>query len=163
MKQIKMKISLALVLGLGFAGVKAQEAIPASGGEATGSNGSVNYTIGQVAYTNHTGANGSVSQGVQQAYEITVISNVNNARIINLECSAFPNPTVDFLTLKIEGGLAQNIEFQLYDISGKLIRSKSLYETETIINMEDLARATYFLKVINNQQAIKTFKIIKND
>jgi hypothetical protein len=42
---------------------------PQAGGEATGSGGSVSYSVGQVVYTTNTGINGSVAQGVQQPYE----------------------------------------------------------------------------------------------
>jgi len=61
---------LVLLLGLTFPGLQAQEAIPASGGNVTGSGGTVSYSIGQVFYLMNSGATGSVLQGVQQPHEI---------------------------------------------------------------------------------------------
>ena len=46
-----------------------QELAVASGGDALSIEGSSSYSIGQVFYFNHTGSNGSETQGVQQAYE----------------------------------------------------------------------------------------------
>jgi hypothetical protein len=54
--------------------IHAQEAIPAGGGNASGSGGSASYSVGQVVYTTNTGTNGSAAQGVQQPYEISVVS-----------------------------------------------------------------------------------------
>ncbi len=50
-----------------------QEAVTATGGEASGSNGTVSYTVGQVGYSVKTGGGGSVLEGVQQPYEIFIV------------------------------------------------------------------------------------------
>ena len=40
----------------------AQESVPATGGDGSGSGGSTSYTIGQVVYTTNTGGNGFFPQ-----------------------------------------------------------------------------------------------------
>ena len=47
-------------------------------------------------------------------------------------------------------------------MNGKLIESKKVENNETSIVMSNLVPATYFLKVIQDNKEIKTFKIIKN-
>ena len=167
MRYKKLKLSAVLLIGIGLTSLQAQEAIPASGGNASGSGGTVSYTVGQVVYTTNTGTNGSVAQGVQQPYEISVVSGIEQAKGINLECSAYPNPTTDFLTLKVENYDNKNLSYQLFDISGKLLKTEKLTGNEITISMANLVSATYFLKVVqtkhaSSQQEIKTFKIIKN-
>ena len=83
MRKNKSKPLALLVAGLLCAGLtQAQESVNSTGGNATGSGGTVSYTIGQVGYTTNTGSNGSVAQGVQQAYEIlTVGINENEPKI----------------------------------------------------------------------------------
>jgi hypothetical protein len=56
----------------------------------------------------------------------------------------------------------ENLFYQLYDMSGKLLEYKMVKENETIIVMSQLVPATYFLKVIQNTKEVKSFKIIKN-
>ena len=86
-----------------------QETITAAGGEAIGI-GTASYSIGQVAYSNNTGSNGSVSQGVQQAYTIVdVVDLVGGLATINLELAAYPNPTNNALTLNIGNYNNQNL------------------------------------------------------
>ncbi len=169
MRKKNLMSSAVLLISLGLTGLQAQEAIPASGGNASGSGGTSNYTVGQIVYTTNTGTNGSVAQGVQQPYEISVVSGIEQAIGINPECTVYPNPTTDYLTLKIDGDVQtrhalsqQALSYQLYDINGKLLENKKMTGGETNIDMNGFTPSTYFLKVFSNNQEIKTFKIIKN-
>ncbi len=164
MRHKKLKLSTLLLLGLGLIG-QAQETVPATGGNASGSGGSASYSIGQMVYTTNTGTNGSVAQGVQQPYEISVITGIEEAKGISLNCSAYPNPTIEFITLKVDASATLSIQllsYQLYDISGKLLENKKIEGNETSIVMSNLVPASYFVKVIQGNKEVKTFKIIKN-
>jgi hypothetical protein len=142
--------------------IKAQETVPAAGGTITGSGGSVSYTVGQVAYTTVTGAGGTVSQGVQQPYVISVISEVPEASEISLDLTVFPNPASQFVMLKIENLELSHLACRLYDTDGKLLRDIKIEDKLTTIPMDYLLRATYFLRVMQGQREIKVFKIVKN-
>jgi hypothetical protein len=159
-----LKVFCMLFLISGFTGLHAQQAIPASGGNASGSGGSVSYSVGQVAYIANTGANGSVVQGVQQPYEIFVVTGLDDANGIKLKLSAYPNPATDFLTLKVDSSIQPNIQsmsYELFDLNGKLLENKKLTSNETGIDMKNLVPATYLLIVIDKNKEVKTFKIIK--
>ena len=159
MKYKKVKISV-LLLGLGLT-AQAQQATTATGSDASGSGGTVAYSGGQIVYTTNTGTNGSVAQGVQQPYEISIVLGIDN-HTINLELTAYPNPTTNFLTLNVGNAELSTLNFQLYDILGKLIESRKIISSSETIAIENLPTATYFLKVTNNNNEVKTFKIIKN-
>ena len=159
MKYKKVKISV-LLLGLGLT-AQAQQATTATGSDASGSGGTVAYSLGQIVYTTNTGTNGSVAQGVQQPYEISIVLGIDN-HTINLELTAYPNPTTNFLTLNVGNAELSTLNFQLYDILGKLIESRKIISSSETIAIENLPTATYFLKVTNNNNEVKTFKIIKN-
>jgi hypothetical protein len=142
--------------------LQAQEAIPASGGNASGSGGLVSYSIGQLVYTTNTGSNGSVAQGIQQPYEISVVTGIKEASSINLICSVYPNPTTDFLTLKVENFNKENLLYQLYNLNGKLLENKKVTSNKNAIALSGFGPGTYFLKVTCNNKEVKTFKIVKN-
>jgi hypothetical protein len=103
-----------------------------------------------------------VAQGVQQPYEISVITAIEAAKDISLEIMVYPNPATDFIKLKIENCELQNLRYQLYDINARLLQDNKIVGNETNIVMSNLMSATYFLKVTDNNKVIKTFKIIKN-
>ena len=155
----KLIISSIVLLLITLGGLQAQEALPATGGEATGTGGSVSYSVGQVSYTTNTGTNGSASQGVQQAYKISTTTGVNETSI-QLALSVHPNPTTSFLSLSVED--VSELNYQLIDFQGKLIEQQKIETTSTLINMEGLPQAVYFLKVTKDNQLLKTFKIMKN-
>ena len=150
MKQKKTFMSIAFLL-LGLGGLHAQESPTAAGGEATGTGGTASYSVGQVVYTTATGTNGSVAQGVHQPYEISTVVGINETTI-QLELSVYPNPTTNYLTLKVEK--TENLNYQLFDMQGKIIENQKVANNSTTIKMEDLPIATYFLKVTKNNSGL---------
>lgn len=159
MKHKKVKLSV-LLLGLGLA-ANAQQALTTTGGNSSSSGGSISYSVGQMVYKTTSSSIGSISQGVQQPFEISTVLGIEN-NSIHMELIAHPNPTNDFLTLNIKNVELSSLHFELYDINGKLIESRKILKSDEIIAMENLPNATYFLKVNNNKKELKIYKIIKN-
>ena len=159
MKHKKMQISV-LLLGLGLT-TYAQQATTASGGNASGSGGSVAYSVGQIVYTAHTGTTGTVSEGVQQAYQIFTVG--INETDSDISLSVFPNPTADNLSLQIGNYKNEKFSYQLFDMQGKLLNDGEITARQTPINTASLATATYFIHVVNQEnKKVQSFKIIKN-
>jgi len=160
MRHKKLKLFAVLMLALGLTRIQAQEAIPAAGGDASGGGGTVSYSVGQIIFTTYTATEGSVAQGVQQPYEILITTGLEKTAI-TLNYSAYPNPTTNYLMLQIDN-YNKALLYQLYDLNGNIIESKQVTGKVTYIAMEQLAIATYFLRITQYNQVIKTFKIIKN-
>ena len=184
---IKIIISVLHIIFFWPAGLHAQEVITTAGGDASGSGGSISFSVGQVVYTTNTGSNGSGAQGVQQPYEISVVQGIansnilkiakinksdpsssmatgnENSKLINLECMAFPNPTNDLLTLSIQNFDTENgnLSYRLLDIDGRLLESKIVENRNTNISMGNRIPASYILNIFKGIKSIKTFKIIK--
>jgi hypothetical protein len=154
------KIKLVACLLLGTQLIYAQETIPASGGNATGSGGSSSYSVGQLVYTTNTDTGGTVSQGVQQSFELLTLSNPE-LTTVNVTAITYPNPTSDYVVLKITENALDNLSYNLIDINGKTISNGSVTNGDTQINMQQLEMGMYILKVNQNNQELKTFKIIK--
>ncbi len=149
---------------LAFSPVSAQESAVASGGNAQGVGGSVSFSIGQVFYLSSSESASYFVQGVQQPYEISIVSGVDDPDGIQLMLSVFPNPTIDFLNLVVNESIEfpiQSLAYQLYDIRGSLLESKKLDAGETRINMVGMLPSTYLLTVVYGARTVKSFKIIK--
>ena len=159
----KLNLSVLLLISFGLTKVNAQEAVTASGGNASGNGGSISYTVGQVNYTNVKSSSGSISQGVQQPFEISVVSGIEEIQNITLSVQAYPNPTTNNLTLKCDELKAKHYRAILFDINGRVLSEQNILTAETIIPMEQYGKQTYFLKVYETPtREVKTFKIIKN-
>ena len=159
MKQKKIWI-IGLLLSIGLFS-QAQQATTTAGGNATGIGGNVAYSLGQIGYTTSINTSGSVAEGVQQPFEIFIVLGIDNP-LYDLSVAVYPNPSNDFLQLKIENSTLENLDFQLLDLSGKLILSRKIINTIENIDLVNLPCNSYFLKVTKNNIEVKTYKIIKN-
>jgi hypothetical protein len=160
MQHIKCFIFLWFLVGFCIT-LEAQNTIPATGSNATGSGGSISFTVGQIAFNTLSGSNGTISQGVQQPYEISVVTAVENTETMNLKFLVYPNPTSGLTKLVFESPDFSNLRYQILDISGRLLQDKKVEGQETEISLENLSSSTYFLKVYRNNMEVKVFKIIK--
>jgi Secretion system C-terminal sorting domain len=139
----------------------AQEAILPAGGDGSGSGGSVAYSVGQIFYTSSDGLSDELIQGVQQPYEISIISGLEKFKEIGLTLSSYPNPVTDLLILKVESVVWEDLNFQMYNSEGKILFSDNLLNAESNIDMSALAPGMYLLKVYMEKDPVRTFKIIK--
>ena len=159
-----MKNNTLLILSFLFSfSLNAQtshQVLSATGGDASGSGGTVAYSVGQIVYTTNTGTTGSVAQGVEQAYEISSVGIKETA--LNISLSIFPNPTSDFLTIKVEVYNNEALSYHLIDEQGKSVLNEQITNQETQVAMSTLARGAYFINVLQANKKIQTFKIIKN-
>ena len=158
--QFKVLLIIALLLS-GSVGLFAQKTVTSSGDDATGSGGSCSYTIGQIDYTTYTAGSGSSALGVQHAYELFALSS-SDLVASNLKLIAFPNPTVDGITLQIDNLENQKLTFILFDMNGTLLQSNQIIGKTTTIKTQQLKSSTYILTVLENNTVIKKFKLIKN-
>jgi hypothetical protein len=162
MTMMKTTMIILLFFGVFISKTQAQQSVNTSGGNAIGTGGTVNYSVGQIDYTSTSGTGGTVSQGTQQAYEIFTLG-TDDFSNINLTMMVYPNPTPSMVNLKIEDYTLENLKYSLFDIQGRQIESKKITQDETQIQMGNLVSAIYFINVIDNNKILKTFKIIKNN
>jgi gliding motility-associated-like protein len=75
LSQIRIVVFALLVLFFTYS-VQAQESAHSAGGDVSSSIGSVAFSIGQVVYNSYSLGVGTESQGVQQRYDLGVVSNL---------------------------------------------------------------------------------------
>ena len=162
MKQNKSRPIVLFTVALLWVGsTQAQESANTSGGEATGTGGTVAYSLGQALYSTHGVSGGSIAEGVQHAYEIYTVSlnEMNN----NTSLSVYPIPTAEYLVLEIGDIKHEKLFYELYDLQGKLAISGKIMTRQTEINIANLSSGAYFIDVVTTEhKKIQSFKIIKN-
>ncbi|NBC56738.1 MAG: T9SS type A sorting domain-containing protein [Bacteroidetes bacterium] len=149
---------ISYILGLATIGYS-QTAVVSSGNNITSSSGSLSFSLGQVVYKTNNNTEGSIHQGVQQAYEIFTLK-VEDHRL-KPSMTVYPNPTEDIVNLRIDDLNSDKLSYMLFDLQGRLIKQGKLTENFTPINIQDLPSASYIMKISKNQKAFKSFKIIK--
>ena len=161
MKKPKQLVCAAFLFTSAFEGFS-QQATVAAGGDGSSSAGSVSFSVGQPVYAPMTSASGTVLQGVQIPYEFLVIG-VDEFPGIQLEMSAFPNPTRSVINLRMDTGFQQDMNYQLFNAAGQLITNAQIVNAVTEIPRQELAAGNYTLRVLYSQSAVKSFSIIKTN
>ncbi|UKN00964.1 T9SS type A sorting domain-containing protein [Paracrocinitomix mangrovi] len=151
MKQLKLLgVSLLLANQL-----SAQEVIANQGDTYVSSNGTFDFTIGEVVINTYESTSNALTQGFQQHYyDFTGVSELNSA------FNAYPNPAKDNFVIEMEN--FQGAEYALYDVAGKLVLEGLLIEPKSSINISTIAKGSYTLRVTNpNKNQVNSIKIIK--
>jgi hypothetical protein len=137
--------------------------INASGNNASGSTGTVTYSIGQVFYTYIGESVYNVAQGIQHEEINTILATKVNVEEPKTEIVIFPNPTTDYVNINMSGVEFYNGQqsYQLYDIQGRLLKQDQINQAESQINLTDLSSSLYILQIHEDNKVLKTFKIVK--
>jgi hypothetical protein len=135
----------------------AQEGFSASGFDAVSTGGSVSSTIGQVFYHQWTENEGKINEGIQQPYEIFVVSVDDNLKTSVL---LFPNPTQDFVLLKMENNV-KDFSYTLYSMDGKWLEDQKIDQEETVLSLQKYSCNIFLLVIYKGNNIVKTYKVIK--
>lgn len=140
--------------------VNAQNSVIPGGGNTSDNGGSISYSLGYIANLNGISADGSLSGGLQQPYEISVITGfINNE--INLDIKTYPNPASHYLILSTGSTSLKNLSYTVSNIEGKTIRRGYIQSSQTMINLSGVKNATYIIRVYSSQKTLKIFRIVK--
>jgi len=145
---------LLIIPGLG----RSQQVVSCSGGSYVSSNTTFSYTIGEIAIESYASSNIIITQGFHQSYNSA--SAISQAQI-STTLSVYPNPFHDIVNLDNAG---ETYSIRLYDLQGKLLLSQEGKPGNTQLNLSNLAKGMYLLKVrdLDNQQE-SIFKILKSN
>jgi hypothetical protein len=155
----KFMLATCILIG-GVIVASAQQGVTVSGATAMGTGGSATYSIGQVDYANNTSNAGTITQGVQQPYEIYTLSGVEVTGI-QLHASVHPNPTQDYVILTVDDMTTAQMNYIVTDLHAQPIMQHMLDGQKTTISLGDISAGSYYIKVLRNNKTVKTFKIIK--
>ena len=136
-----------------------QSQTTASGGTASGTGGTVTFTIGLPLYTNQTSSGVIINQGNQQPREFLSVSYRNYS--INIGLKIFPSPFYSYFYIQTENENLSNLSFKLTSLDGKLVTCENINETLTKVNTEDYAEGIYFLQLYHSNELISSTRIVK--
>ena len=142
--------------------VLSQESILVANCNATGNGGSVSYSVGQVAFNTFQSAGGTVTQGIQQPFEILFMDGIADESTLALDCIVYPNPATSEIRLKVGRVSFDGLSCQLRNPDGLLLKEVNIDSRETIIPTVELPAGIYFVTVIGNHKNLTTWKVIKN-
>ena len=137
-----------------------QSAIATSSNDITTESGSISYSVGQIAYSEVNGANFSIIEGVQQPYEITIVS--SNVDYVNdQKIDIYPNPVTESLIIETKLGQGRQ-SYVLRGVDGRIYLRDDIYSALEVVPMSELIPGTYFLMITQPNRKPIHFKILKH-
>lgn len=159
---IKYLVFIFIILGLTFIlHTSAQQVISSAGAYSIGTNVQLSWTVGEPVIKSFTGGSTILTQGFQQGnLKVTPIEPVLMPGIF---FSVYPNPVSYALILESSASGNPTLDYQLFNMEGKLIAKQRIKNQTEIIIMKNYSSGIYLLKIVmNNQQLLQTFKILKD-
>jgi hypothetical protein len=141
-------------------GTKAQQLVSTAGNYFENEQVSISWSLGETVIETYTAGELTLTQGFQQpALSVsTLVENPDN----DFQLIAFPNPTRGHVTISTDFLHAENLNYLIYDLQGRILSNKTLDGPHTGIAFDDFHPGTYFIRISNKEIVLKVFKIIKN-
>lgn len=91
------------------------------------------------------------------------VTGIKNNESIIANTTVFPNPATDNIAIEMSLQKTSTVKLQLVDMTGKIVKELNVGEIQgkhtSMINTANIAKGTYFLKIMAND-ALETKKII---
>ena len=119
----------------------------------------LDWSIGECVTTSFASSDFLITQGFHQnSYQIMSVKDLR----VDIEIKVYPNPTTNFVNLKVENSKIENMQYILTSVYGKVLQLKKITKNQEQINFSNVTTGIYFISISKNNQLIKTLKIIKN-
>ena len=162
MKKINLLVIAIAIASLVMSQTASSELISASGDSYTSTSYQLDWSIGELQTMAYIGTTSTLTQGFHQGtYEIS--THLENP-LWNYNIIAYPNPTTDFIkvewnNISLNGGHGSVLV--LTDINGKVLQNAKILSPLQSFDFSNYATGMYFITISQNNQIIKSFKIIK--
>lgn len=161
-----MKKQLLTIAAIGLLGtIKAQTVMPevlsSSGGSGQTAQVSLAWTIGEPVTATVSNGTSTLTQGFQQP--TLLIATAQNEQNDLLSLLVYPNPTADYVTLKLDQSNQTLYNFRVFDSAGKLVNEGKANATNPNISFQGLASGQYTVSLLNSNSKQQSISIIKQN
>jgi hypothetical protein len=145
----------------GFSSVYAQtlspEVIASSGMTLTGSNGGMDFTIGEVATATLTASGDELTQGFHQP-NIVIVAAEEFIDVYTIQ--VYPNPTEQFITVRTNS--EDELQVQLTNALGQVVIDQKAFTEKIVLDVHAMSNGTYILSITRqNGEPVKNFSVLK--
>jgi hypothetical protein len=148
-----------------FGAIKAQTVMPevlsSSGGSGQSAQASLAWTIGEPVTTTVSNGTSTLTQGFQQPTLLIATAQKENNELTSL--LVYPNPTADYVTLKMDQSNQTAYIYRVFDSAGKLVSEGKATAANPNISFQGLASGQYTISLFNQNSKQQSISIIKQN
>jgi hypothetical protein len=135
-----------------------QETALTNGGEINSSAGGVSYSIGQMFFELNNSDSTSFNHGVQQPLQANRVNLCVAEKVI---IQVYPNPATEQIVIELDIRKGNDFSYSLFNLYGMKILTSSIIDDVSIVQINGLPPATYFLIVFDHFIQVGTYRIVK--
>ena len=160
MKRLFFFVIGIIMTNLAFSQTASPELVSSAGDSFNNTSYQLDWSIGECITATHSAGDYVITQGFHQnSYVVTSVKDLR----IDISMSVYPNPTTDLLTVNfVKVSNFDKVKYTVTDLNGKVLQQTEVTTNQEQLNFSNYAEGTYFISVTENNQLIKSFKIIKN-
>ena len=149
---------LIVVSLLASSTVFGQEVVSSAGETYTGTNGVIDFTLGEVVISTVSSTSNDITQGFHQTnWNFVGLDDFDP----DFEANVYPNPMET--TLNVSVSEFEDVHYELIDATGRIVQASALTEEITKIDVQNYVTGSYQLRLLkSNNELIKNFNLIKN-
>jgi hypothetical protein len=158
MRTIVTLSALAMICSVSFSQSIQNEVVASGGNYFENSSGSISFTIGEPVI--ETLENGNIlTQGFQQP--VLSLTEADEVTEIEIEMTAYPNPTRDRIILSFTESLDNDITYRVTSICGTTSATNTILKgtSDTEIDMSGFTSGSYVLTMVQGDKKVKTIQI----
>ena len=153
-----LMILLFTILGIKCFSQQISASLLCSGGESfVMTNQSLEFAIGEIVTETYQAGSNTLSQGFIQGSPQGI--GINEDFIKNVDISIFPNPTKNQITVSCKKA---PVIIEIIDLQGRKLYTKQYPQQTEILNVENLQRGIYLLRMVFKGNIPITKRIVKN-
>ena len=115
------------------------------------------FTIGELSTSYHENSSASLGRGFHHVAFSLIVKTYTPFQ--DWEINAYPNPTVDQLTVEVPAGEAFNAT--LFSAVGQQMATWQLNDTRAELDLQSYPAGAYFLRITDEQGQIMTIQVHK--
>ncbi len=121
------------------------------------------YLIGPTYYGTKVAAKVTSITETVTTYTPSIATALNQSAINEANVNVFPNPASDLIAVQVNGLMRDNFDITLYDITGRVVEQKTLYQGSTIVyfDTKTLYSGVYFLKMVTGDKELNKKIVIE--
>jgi len=154
----KRKRIIYLLLWAVWQCASAQSGVVATGANATGSGGSVSFSVGEIDYQNYVTVHGALYGGVQHPFEMT--TGISATPLLAGDVMLCPNPAGEYTLLRLSDKVSAT-NYRLLNLCGQTIRREPVTGLLTVILLGEMPSGCYMLELYESAKVVKSLLFMK--
>jgi hypothetical protein len=158
MKKIINGISLLIGLSIPVT-LWPQTGIHSAGGDVSGANGTVSFSVGQLFYAAIGAPDLLLTEGVQQPYELLDLNATSEP--FPYQVALYPNPVSGLLTIQVSTPFNGVLLYSIVDEAGQSVLSGTLAEEQTQLIVSPIPAGVYMLTLVAPPGRMASYRLVK--